>query len=163
MAKKREISLSYEILGELTVTVRFLGKVARLGESEIKANWAYEIKHSNSEKGHLFKGADLYTFADRTHSEAAAELLDLHMPVDGVVPSWFNADTLSLKQAQWFLGGYKRFESTAQYGNLAHAPSVLFIRGDNTGVPMDENGIPLDASVLGEESEGTAYLAEATN
>lgn len=158
MAKKPEISLTYRILGDLDITVRFLGKVARLGEAGIKANWAYEIKLNGSR---LFSGADLYTDSMSTHSEAAGEVLWLHMPNDGV-PPWFDVSKLKRSQMSWFLGDYRKFYAlSAEYSNVAAMPDVFFIRGDGSAVPMNAYGMPLDGSVLGEMSEHTEQLINA--
>lgn len=149
MAKKPEISLSYLIRGSLEVTIRFLGKVARLGEEGVKANWAYEIKLNGTR---LFSGADLYTGTHATHAEAAAEVLWLHMPQADGVPAWFDVPNLKRNQMAWFLTDFRPFfQLVAEVSTIAAIPDAMFVRGDGSLVPMDRYGIPIDEAVFGGE------------
>lgn len=160
MAKKAEVAVIFRIKG-LDISVRFLGKVARLGEPGIKANWAYEIKFSSSKKGHLFRGADLYTPDHFSHGMAASMLMGYHFPVNGMVPEWFDAENLSLKQAQWFLGTHKEYLSVKSTTNIVTIPDVMLVLGDGSLTPFGADGLPDDDAALGEVSEGTTQLAEA--
>lgn len=159
MAKKAEVNVIFRIK-DLDISVRFLGRVARLGEPGIKSNWAYDVSFATSKKGFLFKGADLYTPDYFSHGMAAAMLMGYHFPVDGGVPEWFSAENLSHKQAQWFLGMHKEYAHVKGVTNLTSLPDVFLVREDGSLVAFLD-GVPDDDATLGEVSEGTTQLAEA--
>ena len=146
--KTKPTVFTYRLNGTLTVAVWAERRRIRLGENYTEVAWGYEVKDG---KTPLFKSKgvnqdtfELVTGTWVTSAQAAATLLYHLMPArDERLPASFqDSSKLTKRQLQWFLSDYRRYAGVQDISHLGQYDNVLFLRGDDTWVPLDEDGLP---------------------
>lgn len=146
--KSKPTVFTYRLNGTLDVSVWVERRRIRLGERNPEVVWGYEVKDGTTA---LFKSKgvnqdtfELVTDIYATSAGAAVELLYHLMPEDGesLPASFKDTSKLTKRQLQWFLSDYHQHSVVRGINHMGWHPDALFLLGDGTWVPLDEDGLP---------------------
>lgn len=152
--KSKPTVFTYLLNGTLTVSVWVERRRKRLGESALEVAWGYEVKDGTTalfkSKGVSQDTFELVTDIYATSAWAAVELLYHLMPDEGesLPASFRETGKLTKRQLQWFLSDHRPYRVVRDINHMGWYDDALFLLGDGTWVPLDEDGLPRSAEAV---------------